>query len=163
LNFSFLFSVLALLALDSLLDKFNTAMFASLARNSIDFLVESPFQVWSLFSLSSFSLAIFFNFQHAFVLWVVGLAVGAILRPALRKGFLATFHGTFLRFCKLAFFVAFAVIVALVMFSCSGGFVPLNVFTLTDKPRLIITCGKVFPQIKGFSPMGWHSKFQDAN
>jgi hypothetical protein len=43
LSFSLFFLVLALLALDSLLDEFNTAVFAGLAQNSGDFLVESQF------------------------------------------------------------------------------------------------------------------------
>jgi hypothetical protein len=39
----FYFFMLALLALDSLLDEINIAMFAGLAHNSIDFLAENPF------------------------------------------------------------------------------------------------------------------------
>jgi hypothetical protein len=60
--------MLALLALDSLLDKFNIAVLTGPARNSVDFLAESPFQVRCIFSLGSFSLAIFFNFQQRSVL-----------------------------------------------------------------------------------------------
>jgi hypothetical protein len=41
--FLFFFSVLALLALDSFFDKFDIAVLTGPARNSIDFLAESPF------------------------------------------------------------------------------------------------------------------------
>jgi hypothetical protein len=41
--FLFFFSVLALLALDSLLDNFDIAVLTGPARNSVNFLAESPF------------------------------------------------------------------------------------------------------------------------
>jgi hypothetical protein len=62
--FLFFFSVLALLALDSFLDDFDIAVLTRPARKSVDFLAESPFGIGYFFSLSSFSLAIFFNFQQ---------------------------------------------------------------------------------------------------
>jgi hypothetical protein len=44
--FLLFFSVLALLALDSFFNDFDIAIFTRPARNSIDFLAESPFRIW---------------------------------------------------------------------------------------------------------------------
>jgi hypothetical protein len=47
--FLFFFSVLALLALDSLLDDFDIAILTGLARKSVDFLAESLFRIRCFF------------------------------------------------------------------------------------------------------------------
>jgi hypothetical protein len=103
--FLFFFSVLALLVLDSFLDNFDFAVLTRPACNSVDFLTESLFEIWCFFSLCSFSLAIFFQLPAALRDMGVRLAVGAIHRTRLRICFLATFCDTFLRFCKLVFFL----------------------------------------------------------
>jgi hypothetical protein len=63
--FLFFFSVLALLALDSFFGKFDIAILTRPARNSVDFLMESPFGIWCYSSLSSFSLANFLTSSSA--------------------------------------------------------------------------------------------------
>jgi hypothetical protein len=57
--------MLALLTLDSFLNKFDIAVLTRPARNSIDFLAESRFEYGEFFSLSSFSLAIFLTSSSA--------------------------------------------------------------------------------------------------
>jgi hypothetical protein len=149
-----------LVALDSFSDKYDIAVLTCPARNSVDFLTESPFGIWCFFSLSSFSLANFFNFQQRSVTWVSVLQWVQYIVPDSVFVFLPLFVAHFSDFANLDFcclcghgHCRHAL--------CWGRFISFDALTFADKPCLIITCGKVIPQIKGFPPMGRHSEFQD--
>jgi hypothetical protein len=93
--------VLALLALDSFLDNFDIAVLTRPACNSIDYLAESPFEYGAFFSLSSFSLAIFFNFQQRSVTWVSVLQWVQYIGPDSVFVFLPLFVTLFSDFANL--------------------------------------------------------------
>jgi hypothetical protein len=93
----------------------------------------------------------------------VSLAMRTIHTSILRRRSQTTFFVQVLRFCKLDFFAAFAIVVIVISLVRLGLCVLFDSFTLRDKLSLAIFSGNVVLLIKRCPLVVWHCNLQNAD